>query len=176
MSEVLIYFFLAIGLSMDAFSLALAYGMNKLPLSKIITTGLFVGIFHFIMPNLGAIVGKMFLNRISFNTNLLVAIIFLFLAIDMFINRHEEQNDLITNLFSILLFAFSVSIDSFSVGIALGITKASLVVASLIFAIISAFFTFLGLFLGKKLSEKLGEKALYLGIIILIGLALKYLF
>lgn len=83
---------------------------------------------------------------------------------------------MITNFLSILFFSLTVSIDSFSVGIALGITKNYTSVAFIIFSIVSATFTLLGLLLGKYLSQKLEKKATYFGIIILVLLALKYIF
>ncbi len=175
MSQILIYFFLAIGLSMDAFSLALAYGTNSLKFSKIVFTSLCVGIFHYFMPYLGSTVGAIFIEHFPLNTNLLVAIIFFVLAVEMFLNRNETTNNLITNYLSIIFFAFTVSIDSFSVGIALGITNSAIFQAATIFSIISALFTFGGLLLGKKLFEKYGKKATYLGIIILLFLAIKYM-
>ncbi len=174
--QILIYFFLAIGLSMDAFSLALAYGTNYLKKSKIIFTSLCVGIFHFIMPYLGSTVGAIFIEHFPINTNLLVSLIFFILAIEMYLNRNETNNNLITNTISIIFFAFTVSIDSFSVGIALGITNSSILLASTIFSIISCLFTFMGLILGKKLFEKYGKKAIFIGIFILLCLSLKYLF
>ena len=94
----------------------------------------------------------------------------------MFLNRKEENKKLITTTGAIIFFAFTVSIDSFLVGIALGLTKSSILIASLIFSFVSSAFTFLGLILGKKLFEKYKEKALYLGIIILLFLSLKYFF
>ncbi len=176
MSQILVYFFLAIGLSMDAFSLALAYGTNKPPFKKCLITSLFVGLFHFFMPLLGSTIGYMFTKKITLNTNLFVALIFFLLALEMFLSRKEEQKEFITSFLSIIFFSFSVSVDSFSVGIALGITNSFVLLASILFSIVSAFFTLLGLILGKKLYEKYGEKATILGILILLLLALKYLF
>ena len=78
-------------------------------------------------------------------------------------------------IFSMIVFAFTVSIDSFSIGLALSIVENNLNAAFLIFSITSAIFTLLGLLLGKYLSKKLGKKATYFGIIILVLLAIKYL-
>ena len=175
MQQFLIYFFIAVGLSMDAFSLALAYGTTNIAKNKMILLSIFVGIFHYFMPWLGSVVGNHFLEEFVTKSNFLVAIIFLILALEMFLSRKEERKGTITNFFSILLFALTVSIDSFSVGLALGITEKTIKIAFSIFAIVSATFTFLGLVLGKKLSDQFGTKATYLGIAILILLALKYL-
>lgn len=175
MQQILIYFFIAIGLSMDAFSLALAYGTNQLKLNKKISLSTFVGIFHFLMPYLGSIIGNVFLEQFITKADTIVAFIFLILALEMFLSRNEEKKGAITNLVSIILFSFTVSIDSFSVGIAIGLTNQSILQAAIIFAITSCFFTFLGLVLGQKISEKFGKKATYFGIVILILLAINYL-
>ncbi len=176
MQQILIYFFIAVGLSMDAFSLALAYGTNQIVFSKMIILSLFVGIFHFFMPYFGSILGNAFLENFITKADKIVAIVFLILAIEMFLSRNESKKGMITNFLSILFFSFTVSIDSFSVGLALGITQQSIVLACITFAITSACFTLLGLISGKKLSEKFGKKAIYFGIFILTLLALDYFF
>lgn len=176
MSDNLIYFFMAIGLSMDAFSLSLAYGTTKINVRKKIILSLTVGIFHYIMPNLGALLGtELLLNYIA-KANYLVGIIFLILAIEMFISRNDEKKGSITNLLSIIIFAFTVSIDSFSVGIALSLTSKTIITACLIFALTSMSFTFLGINIGHKIAIKFEKKSEYIGIIILLLLGLKYLF
>ena len=175
MNDILIYFFIAIGLSMDAFSLALAYGTTKITSIKKILLSLTVGIFHFFMPQLGAFLGtELLLNYIA-KANYLVGIIFLILAIEMFLSRKEEKTGTITNMLSIIIFAFTVSIDSFSVGIALSFTTKNIIEPCLIFAVISGIFTLLGVILGNKIAEKFENKAEYIGIIILFLLGIKYL-
>lgn len=176
MNEILIYFFMAIALSMDAFSLAIAYGTTHIPIRKKIILSLTVGIFHFIMPQLGAYLGtELLLNYIA-KANYLVGIIFIILGIEMLVSKDEEHQGAITNVFSILLFSLTVSIDSFSVGIALSLTTKTIITACIIFAITSMIFTFLGVNLGKKLAEKFEKKSEYLGIVILFLLGIKYLF
>lgn len=176
MNQILIYFFMAIALSMDAFSLAIAYGTTDIPIRKKVILSIAVGIFHFVMPKLGAYLGtELLLNYIA-KANYIVGIIFIILGIEMFVSRNDEHQGNITNFLSIIIFAFTVSIDSFSVGIALSLTTKTIMTACLIFAITSMSFTFLGINLGKKLAEKFEKKAEYLGILILILLGIKYLF
>ena len=175
MNNILIYFVMAIGLSMDAFSLALAYGTTKIPINKKVLLSITVGIFHFFMPRLGALIGtELLLNYIA-KANYLVGIIFLILAIEMLLSRKEEKTGSITNMISIILFSFTVSIDSFSVGIALSLTTTDINSPCIIFASISTLFTFLGVELGGKIADKFENKAEYIGIIILLILGIKYL-
>lgn len=174
MQQLLIYFFIAIGLSMDAFSLAIAYGTNNIEKRKILILSISVGLFHFFMPVLGSLIGQK-INYLVNDANKVVAIILFIIAIQMYVSRKEDKKGSITNILSIILFSLTVSLDSFSVGLGLGLMKKKIFSASTIFSITSFFFTLIGLILGKKLSEKLGLKATYLGIIILIIIAFKYL-
>ena len=159
---------------MDAFSLALAYGINKISKNKIILLSLVVGLFHFFMPITGSIIGTPISNLIH-KADFIVGIIFIILAIEMFVSKDEENKIIITNMCSVMLFAFTVSIDSFTVGIGLSLTNKDIIIPSTIFSITSFIFTLLGLILGKKLSKTFGKKAIYLGILILLVLGIKYL-
>lgn len=165
---------MAIGLSMDAFSLSLAYGTNKISKNKIILLSLVVGLFHFFMPITGSIIGEP-LSKLISKADIVVGIIFIILAIEMFTSKDEENKIKITNIISIIVFAFTVSIDSFTVGIGLSLTNKDIIIPSIIFSITSFIFTLLGLILGKKISKTFGTKAIYLGILILLVLGIKYL-
>ena len=169
----LIYFFVGIGLSMDAFSLSLSLGTTSPSKKNIIKTALIVGIFHFIMPMLGYFIGINFKYRIS-GINILTFLLFVVLSFELYKNRNEENNSILNNL-TILLIAFSVSIDSFTVGIAFGLNSEFIILSSIIFSITSFIFTYLGLALGKKLKDKYKKRATYLGIILLLIVAFKYL-
>lgn len=174
MLQTLIYFFIGISLSMDTFSLSLSIGTTSPTQAQIVKTSIIVGIFHFIMPLLGSTVGNVF-SYTLLKTNYITFAIFLVLAIQMYLNRNSEDKADILTIFSSILFAISVSLDSFSVGIAFGITKESTIISGTIFAIVSATFTYLGLKLGKKLTEKYQKKTIYIGIVLMLMIALKYL-
>lgn len=172
----LMYFFIAIGLSMDAFSLALAYGTLENNIKKEILLSITVGIFHFFMPLIGAIIGQQFLLQYINEANYLVGIIFILLSIEMFLSKNDDKSIKITNFLSIIMFAFTVSIDSFSVGIALSLTNDNITPICLLFSIISALFTIVGVLLGKTIAQKIENKSEYLGATILLLLGIKYIF
>lgn len=169
----LIYFFTGIGLSMDAFSLSLSLGTTNPTNKTIIKTSIIVGIFHFIMPLLGYFIGYAFKYRIP-NTNIITFVLFSILAIELYKNRNEEKTTILNNI-TILLIALSVSLDSFTVGIAFGLNNEFVTISSLIFSLTSFTFTYLGLILGRKLKYKYKKLSIYLGIILLLIVALKYL-
>ena len=55
---------IGISLSMDAFSLALVYGMTGMKNKEKLLLSLIVGVYHFIMPLIGLIFGTI-LNKIN---------------------------------------------------------------------------------------------------------------
>ena len=175
MSTILI-FIIALTLSMDAFSLALIYGTLNLPYKMHKLMSIMVGIFHFFMPILGYQVGELILKMLRVDPDILVGIIFIILGMEMLISlKHEEKVKLLTNFFSVILFALTVSIDSFSVGISFGVTNTNILFSCMVFALVSGIFTFIGVKLGKKLSDKFGKISTLIGAIILLILGIKYL-
>lgn len=171
----LIYFFIALGISMDAFTLAIAYGTTNIKKIKIVLLSTLVGIFHYIMPYIGSKISSKFIFLIT-KSNYIISFIFLLIALEMYKSRNEKSNQVLGNFLSLIIFAFTVSIDSFSVGLALGISEKNLNVAFLIFSIVSGLFTYIGLSLGNYLFKKYGNNSIFLGIIILILISIKYLF
>ena len=174
--SLIIIFILAISLSMDAFSLSLIYGTLNLDKKLENILGIIVGIFHFFIPIFGYSLGKIILNIIKVNPDIIVGIILIILGIEMLISiKKEEQVKLLKNIFSIIIFAFTVSIDSFSVGITFGATNTNILLSCFIFSIVSCFFTYLGLKLGKRLNNIFGNITILIGAIILIVLGFTYL-
>ena len=151
----------AVSLSMDAFSLSLAYGTLGLNVKEMHFLSIIVGIYHFIMPLLGMKLGSIILNIIPVHPDILI---FLLLTIQMIIeSTKQEKVDKKMGYLESLLFGFAVSMDSFSVGIGiLGITHHFLI-AAFIFSICSYLFTRIGLKLGKNCHQKLGNLATRLG-------------
>ena len=93
----------------------------------------------------------------------------------IFSMNNEEKLKELRSCFSIFLFAFSVSIDSFLVGINLTVSNVNMFLVSFIFLIVSSVCTYLGLKLGKKVNIALGNYSTIIGGIILIILGLFYL-
>jgi len=169
-------FIVAVSLSMDAFSLALIYGTFNIQNKKIILISLMVGIFHFFMPLTGYSFGDTLSKLISSNIDLFMAIIFIYLGIQMFISIFKnEEVEMINSFLSVILFAFTVSIDSFTVGVGLGLENNKNYLNFLIFSIVSSSFTYLGLKLGTILSNKFGKFSMIIGSITLILLGITHL-
>ena len=81
----ILIFVIAISLSMDAFSLAIAYGTNNLEKKEINLLSIIVGLYHFFMPILGMLLGKFITNIVHIGGDLIVLLIFSFIGINMII-------------------------------------------------------------------------------------------
>ena len=175
MNTLLTTILIGIGLSMDAFSLSFSYGtLNINKKDRVILSSL-VGLFHFFMPLLGLFIGNIILKYIIIDLDILLAIIISLIGIEMIISSiKKEDNTMLLSLLSFILFAFSVSIDSFSVGIGLKGINNNYLQVSIIFSLCSFIFTYIGLILGTKLSDLVGRYAKTIGGIILIGLGIYY--
>ena len=82
-------FLVAIGLSMDTFSLSIVYGTIGLTKKKIWLLSIIVGLFHFVMPFLGNLIGSIVLSKLPFNPDIVVGIIFILIALEMFVGDDE---------------------------------------------------------------------------------------
>ena len=91
MSKILIYFFIGISLSIDAFSLSLAIGTIIKKRNKITLFPIIVGIFHFIMTNTGNKIGYLLSKISKLPLKKISGIIFIYLAIEIYQNKNTNE-------------------------------------------------------------------------------------
>lgn len=174
--RLLMVMLIAISLSMDAFSLSLAYGTLNLEKKYINLLSIIVGVYHFFMPIIGMWFGSGILSFIKINPNVIVFIVLLIIGIEMIIQSFKNERKVeIMNFFELLMFGFAVSLDSFSVGIGLNSIYDKPLISAIIFSLFAGTFTYLGLIFGKKLSKIFGKISTLIGGSILIIIGLLYL-
>lgn len=174
--NIILIFIIAVSLSMDAFSLSLAYGTISLTKKEINLLSIIVGIYHFFMPILGMLIGSFVFNVLNINQNIIVLIIFTFIGINMIIESFKKDEKVKKmKLAEMILFGFAVSIDSFSVGIGINSISNNFIMCSVIFSITSFIFTYIGLILGNKLNQLIGKISTLVGGITLIILGIIYI-
>ncbi len=179
LAELLTLILMAFALGMDAFSIGIGMGMFKLRLRQVFYIGLTVGIFHVIMPLLGMIAGRFLSETFGTFATYAGGILLMVLGIQMFWSSFKDDDQTLVAPvgFGLLLFALSVSLDSFSVGLSLGIFGARTAVTVACFGIAATLLTWLGLMIGRKFqgvigaySEALGGSILFLfGVKLLLG-------
>ena len=155
---------LGIILGLDAFSLALSLGSFNITIKKSRVLIVLIGIFHFVFPILGAMLGSL----IHIPITELKILVYFFLMIEMSVDYFSDNKHvIIDNMFNYLALSFSVSIDSFSIGISL-LLNYSIIASSLIFSLCAVLFTIMGIILGNKLNKSIGKYANIIGLLLIM--------
>lgn len=166
--QILTLISIGLSLSIDAFTLSMAYGLLKVPKKQIILTSLSVGIFHFLMPLIGFDINTKLDKYMDINEKLILTIILILILIEMIKSFNEEKEYHEFKLTTILSFSLLVSIDAFTIGLGLEYITNNICLASLIFMSLSSIFTFLGFNLGKYTRTKFEKYSKLISIIVLL--------
>ena len=173
--NIILIFLISVSLSMDAFSLSLAYGTISMSRKEINLLSIIVGVYHFFMPILGMFIGNFIFNILHINSKLIVLLIFVFIGINMIIESFKKEEKVKKmKIGEMILFGLAVSIDSFSIGIGMNSISNNFIMCSIVFSITSFLFTYIGLILGNKLNKLIGKVATLIGGISLILFGLIY--
>ena len=149
--------------------------MMNISKKKIIIISALVGIFHFFMPILGILIGEKLLNIINIDPKYIITIIFSIIIMDLIKSLIVDGIESKIGVKEAFLFAFAVSLDSFSVGVGLAFLESNIFLCCLMFTISSFLFTFVGFKIGKFINKKIGKISKIIGIILLIILVLYFL-
>ncbi|WP_019243214.1 MULTISPECIES: manganese efflux pump MntP [Bacillus] len=176
--EFLTLFLMAFALGMDSFSVGLGMGMFKLRLRQIALIALTVGFFHILMPLLGMITGRFLSDQFGVFATYAGGLLLVLLGIGMFISglKGEKDSFIAPIGMGLIIFATSVSLDSFSVGLTLGIYGARTILAITLFGLMATILTLLGLLIGRKVQGLLGIYSQVIGGSVLFAFGIKLLF
>ncbi len=177
LGELLTLMIMAFALGMDAFSVGLGMGMIPLRLLQIFKIGITIGGFHVVMPLTGMAIGKLLSAHYGTIATLVGGCLLLLLGLQMIISSFRPGEDKMITPVGIGLFVFSISVslDSFSVGLSLGIYGVRTILTVTLFGIFSTVLTWGGLLLGRKVQNWLGTYSEVLGGSILFIFGLKLL-
>ena len=178
-------FLIGVGLSMDAFAVAVCKGLAMIKVNKkhALIIGLFFGGFQALMPLLGYYLGDVFYKYIIRFGPIISCVLLVYiggkLALDGIKERNEKEDELecdpSLSIKELFLLAVATSIDAFAVGVtfvllSVNVFKAVVIIGFTTF-VISVFAVFLGNFAGIRYRTP----ARILGGIVLIVLGLKIL-
>lgn len=170
--------FLAFALGLDAFSVSLGMGMQRFRLKHIALIGIVIGLFHILMPFIGIVLGHVISGQIGNYATLVGGLLLFGIGAQMLFSVFNSQKKRLIQPIGIGLFilAFSVSIDSFSVGLSLGISGVKTALALFMFGLASMILTWGGMLIGRKVHGLIGAYSEILGGSILCGFGLNILF
>ncbi|MBQ9123787.1 MAG: manganese efflux pump [Lachnospiraceae bacterium] len=173
-------FIIAVGLSMDAFAVAICKGlaMQKITLKKALIVGLWFGGFQALMPALGYLLGSQFSTYITSIDHWIAFILLSIIGGNMIkeaLSKEEEcANDSLAFKEMIIL-ALATSIDALAVGVTFAFLNVQIVPAVLFIGVITFTLSAIGVKIGNIFGCRYKSKAEFAGGIILIIMGIKIL-
>ncbi len=176
-AEFLTLLCMAFALGMDSFSVGLGMGMYKLRKRQILLISGTVGAFHVIMPLLGIMLGQFLSARMGVFAAIAGGLLLILLGAGMFLAGLKGKSEpfIAPVGYGLLLFATSVSLDSLSVGLSLGIYGARTALVVSLFGMAATILTLSGLLAGRRVRGVLGAYSQLFGGSILFAFGVKLL-
>lgn len=174
-------FLIAVGLSMDAFAVAVCKGLSMPCLNKkhAVIVGLYFGGFQGLMPLLGYLIGYRFQDAIVAYDHWIAFILLGFIGGNMikeaFEKEEEDCCDASVAFKDMIVLAIATSIDALAVGVSFAFLNVNIVPAVSFIGIITFTLSIIGVKVGNLFGMKYKSKAELAGGLILIGIGLKIL-
>lgn len=176
-------FFIAVGLSMDAFAVSICKGLSvpRLQVKHMLLAGLYFGAFQALMPLIGYLLGAGFADVISAYDHWIAFILLLIIGGNMIreaIGGEEENEDAQNADFgfrTMLLMAIATSIDALAVGVSFAFLRVDILPAVALIGATTFCFGVAGVKIGNVFGAKYETKAELAGGVILILIGAKIL-
>ncbi|MEG0614181.1 MAG: manganese efflux pump MntP family protein [Oscillospiraceae bacterium] len=173
---------IAIGLSMDAFAVAVTNGMCKknIKLGWTFITAIVFGLFQGVMPVIGYFLGQTFTGYIQKFDHIIALVLLGFIGGKMLYDAIKSKNcetcdsnsaDL--KFGELMLQGVATSIDALAVGVSFSAMNTNIVISAGFIAAVTFILSFAAVFIGKKFGAFLNRKAEIVGGLILIAIGLK---
>ncbi|SET07594.1 manganese efflux pump MntP family protein [Anaerobranca gottschalkii] len=167
---------MGLALGTDAFSLSIGIGMTKICLYKITQISCLIGFFHVVMPLIGVLLGELLGTALGEYGKYVGSFLIVIIGINMIYETRKGKKD-VFNIkltgWSLIILAFSVSIDALTVGFGLGTVGFPLYLVVGIFGLLGGIMTAIGLTFGWFIGEWFGERSEFFGGLVLILLGIK---
>lgn len=163
---------------MDAFAVSLAAGtyFGKTTRRQKFRLSFHFGLFQFLMPIFGWLLGSEIINFMS-NFDHWIAFIILAIIGSKMIYDTLKSDDYkiktdISKGYPLIILALATSIDALAVGFSFGIINSEIIIPAIVIGLVASLMSLLGIKLGERISVKFGDSITITGgiILILIGL------
>lgn len=169
-------FALAVGLSMDAFAVAICKGLSiqKLKLRQMLLVGLWFGAFQALMPALGYLLGASFARFVESVDHWIAFVLLAIIGGNMLregIRGDEEACDPSLSFGVMFMLAVATSIDALAVGVSFAFLKVNIGAAVAFIGCITFLISAAGVKVGNHFGARYKAKAEIFGgaVLILIG-------
>ena len=176
-------FLIGIGLSMDAFAVAICKGlsMQKVDLRYTVWIALYFGVFQAAMPLTGWLLGSQFARHVTRFAPWIAFILLALIGGNMIresLSKDEEEAEreegLTVDHKELLMLAVATSIDALAVGVSFSMVEISISIGAAVILIgcTTVVISLAGVFIGNAFGAKYEKRAEFVGgaILILIGL------
>ncbi|MGN0313667.1 MAG: manganese efflux pump MntP family protein [Fusicatenibacter sp.] len=172
-------FVIAVGLSMDAFAIAICKGLSvgKLEWRHMVCTGLWFGGAQAVMPLIGYLLGTGFQSFIEQIDHWIAFALLCMIGLGMIKESREQSKPLDESFSAKVMFPLAIadSIDALAAGVTFAFLDVTIVPAILLIGIITFILSAIGVKIGNRCGEKYRSKAELAGGIILIVMGVKIL-
>ncbi|MBR5614416.1 MAG: manganese efflux pump [Clostridia bacterium] len=173
-------FAIALGLSADAFAVAVCKGLSleKIKKRNLITVGLYFGGFQAAMPLIGFWLGSSFQELITNIDHWIAFVLLAIIGLNM-IKESRECAEKIDGSFvakAMIPLAVATSIDALAVGITFAFLNVKIISAVSFIGVTTFILSAAGLWLGNKFGGRYKAKAELAGGIVLVLMGIKILF
>lgn len=168
---------MAAALGMDALSLGIGVGLKGIRLLTILKVSIIVAVFHTILPLLGMFMGKYFSMILGELAVTVGGGLLILLGAHMIYSAFlgdGVQSIVFQNLWGLLIIALMVSLDSFSVGVSMGMVVDDIWLTVILFGFFGGALAMLGLLIGRKFGHWTGNYGEALGGIVLLAFGLYF--
>jgi putative Mn2+ efflux pump MntP len=172
---------IAIGLSMDAFAVAVASGLaiKNLKVGHALLIAAFFGGFQALMPTLGWLAGLTFRSVVQGVDHWVAFVLLTVIGAKMIYEalkfEKAEKPDNPLNVLVLLVMAIATSIDALAVGITFALLKVAIVFSVLFIGAVTFALSILGVYIGDYCGHFFEKKIEIIGGLTLIGIGLKIL-
>lgn len=174
---------IAVGLSMDAFSVSICKGLTTQRFSwrTALTCGLWFGSFQALMPVVGYFLGAQFQEMIETYDHWIAFGLLFLIGTNMIREavwgkKEKDENNGFLDFKTMFLLAIATSIDALAIGVSFACIQVNIWIAISIIGVITFLFSILGVKIGNVFGSKYEKSAEIIGGIILIIIGLKILF
>jgi len=180
--DLITIFLLAVGLGVDAFSVAIGIGAANddgkswQPVLRLASS---FGAFQFAMPIIGWLAGLTVVGIIAHYDHWVAFALLAYVGSKMIweaLKKEEEKeaNDQTKGL-PLLLLSIATSIDALAVGFSFSLLKTDIILPALIIGVVCFLMTGIGMLFGKGLAGIFGKKVGIVGGVVLIAIGVKIL-
>ncbi|MBQ8605846.1 MAG: manganese efflux pump [Clostridia bacterium] len=184
MTKLLQIFGIGVGLSADAFAVAVCrgLGMRKLNHKHALIIALFFGGFQALMPYIGWLLTTLAKDRLDSFGGIISFVLLAFIGGKMIFEAVTEKDDGCEeckgqklDLVSLTMMAVATSIDALVTGVAFYLDKTNIYIAISIIGVTTFVLSYLGVIVGNKFGSIYKRKAEIAGGVVLVIIGIKFL-